>query len=111
MIIRYPIRHLLLIISFGLVLPVFIGCATTDSDPMTARLATMSDEDLISYYHGINDRLKEIQRGTRDEDRQGTVTEEDPLARMPFIFGGQAWELEQKRERISRELNRRNLTP
>jgi hypothetical protein len=104
-------KRLIIIMVFMLGIVAVIGCATTASDPMAARLAAMSDEELISYYHGINDRLKEIQQGTRDADRQGTVTEQDQLAKMPYIIGGEAWELEQKRERVSRELNRRNLQP
>lgn len=111
MIIRYPLKHLIFIMAFGLVLQVFISCATTDRDPLATRLAAMSDEDLISYYYGINDRLREIQEGTREADRQGTVMVQDQLAKMPYIIGGEAWELEQKRERIKHELDRRNLRP
>lgn len=111
MIIRYTLTHIVLALAFGLVLPVFFGCATTQNDPMTTRLATMSDEELISYYHGVNDRLKEIQEGMRDADRQGTVMEQDQLAKMPFIIGGEVWELEQKRERVEHELDRRKLRP
>lgn len=109
--IHSALKRLIMIVVFGFTIMAFIGCATTDSDPMATRLATMSDDDLISYYHGVNDRLKEIQEGTREADRQGTVMEQDQLAKMPYIIGGEAWEMEKKRERIRRELNRRNLTP
>ena len=100
-----------LILVLSLTILGFIGCATPSGETLDARLVAMSDEELISYYHGVNDRLKEIQEGMRDADRQGTVMEQDPLAKMPYIIGGEAWELEQKRKRIRCELNRRNLKP
>lgn len=103
-------KKLILLILLGLAIPAFTGCASTP-DNTDARLADMSDADLISYYHGINDRIKAIQQATREDDRQGTVLEQDPLAKMPYIIGGEAWELERKRERIRRELDRRNLRP
>jgi len=90
---------------------IFLDCASTPDGKMETRLATMSDDDLLSYYHGINDRLKEIQTGTREADRQGTILEADQLSKMPYIIGGEAWALEQKREKARRELARRNLKP
>lgn len=109
--IRDTFMRLILLLAAGLAIAVFTGCATTDSDPLANRLAAMSDQDLISYYHGINDRIKAIQEGTREADRQGTVKEQDQLAKMPYIIGGEAWELERKRKRVQCELNRRNLKP
>ena len=88
----------------------FTGCASTP-DKTDGRLAAMSDAELISYYHGVNDRLRAIQQAAREDDRQGTIIEQDQLAKMPYIIGGEAWELERKRERIKRELDRRNLKP
>lgn len=90
---------------------IILGCATTAQDSLEVRLAAMPDKRLISYYHGINDRLKDIQAETRETDRQGPILEEDYLARMPYVVGGEAWELEQKREKASREMIRRGLMP
>ena len=87
------------------------GCATTQTDPLEARLAAMSDEELANYYHGINDRLKEIQAGTRQADRQGTVFQDDHIAKMPYIIGGEAYQLEQRRIKVSNALARRKITP
>ena len=94
--------------AFALIYP---GCASTPDGKMETRLAAMSDNDLLSYYHGINDRLKEIQTGTREADRQGTIKEADQLSKMPYLVGGEAWELENKREMALRELTRRRLKP
>ena len=87
------------------------GCATSTPEPLDERVAAMSDLQLISYYHGINDRLKDIQARTRETDRQGTILEKDHLARMPYVMGGEAWKLERQQERAHQELIRRNLTP
>lgn len=87
------------------------GCTTAKPDPFEARLAAMSDEDLISYYRGINDRLKEIQAETRATDRQGAILQDDHIAQMPYIIGGEAWRLEQKRTKVNKALNRRHITP
>lgn len=89
----------------------FDGCATTSPDPFEARLEAMSDDELVSYYRGINDRLKEIQAGTREADRQGTVLQNDHIAQMPYITGGEAYQLEQKRMKVSKAIARRKITP
>ena len=108
---RRLFRTLILALALGCWASMYIGCATTSDKTMETRLAAMSDEDLLSYYHGINDRLKDIQTGTRDTDRQGTILQEDQVSKIPYILGGEAWELEQKRKRARRELARRNLKP
>lgn len=105
------LKILLAILIVGIGAIVFTGCAATPQDPLATRLASMSDAELLAYYQGTNDRLKAIQAGTRRAEDQGTITAEDHMAKMPFIIGGEAWELEQRRERIRRELTRRNLTP
>ena len=71
----------------------------------------MSDAELVSYYQGINDRIKEIQAGTREDAHQSTVRQDDHLARMPYIAGGEAWSLEQKRTKVHKEMDRRGLHP
>lgn len=99
------------LVTVGFVVSIFIACATPSKTTMETRLAAMSDDDLISYYHGINDRLKAIQDRMRETDRQGTILEQDQLSKMPFIIGGEVWELEQRRECVRRELVRRKLAP
>jgi hypothetical protein len=108
---RRLFRFLIIALALGCWASIYAGCATTSGVTMETRLAAMSDEDLLSYYHGINDRLKEIQTGTREADRQGTILQEDQLSKMPYIIGGEAWELEQKSKRARRELARRHLKP
>lgn len=98
-------------IAIAVVLSAFSGCATMSEETLPARLSAMSDDELVSYYQGINDRLKAIQQGTREADSQGTVLAQDELAKIPYLIGGEAWELEQTRKQVGRELVHRHLTP
>ena len=105
---RKPLGLFLILACIALVLA---GCATSRSEPFEERLAAMSDAELVSYYQGINDRIKEIQAGTREDDHQSTVRQDDHLARMPYIAGGDAWRLEQKQAKVRKEMTRRGLQP
>jgi hypothetical protein len=102
---------LFLLAAIALALPMVTGCATTKPDPFETQLAAMSDAELISYYHGINDRLKEIQSGTREADRQGIIRQDDQIAKMPYIIGGEAWELARKRGKVRKMLDQRHISP
>lgn len=90
---------------------ILAGCATGQGEPFEERLAAMSDAQLVSYYGGINDRIKEIQAGTRADDQRRAVRQDDHLARMPYIAGGEAWNLEQKQTKVYKEMMRRGLQP
>ena len=85
------------------------GCATSSDDPMSHRLAEMSDAELVSYYKGLNDRLKDVQAKTVEEDRQGVIPQEEPVAKMPYFIGGEGWQLEQKLKKVKKEMARRNI--
>ena len=103
---REPFGRSLMLACIALIL---VGCATSRSDPFEERLAAMSDAQLVSYYQGINDRIKEIQAGTREDDHQRTVRQDDQLAKMPYIAGGEAWRLEQQQAKVRKEMTRRGL--
>jgi hypothetical protein len=104
-----PFQFILL--STVLLSMVLAGCATSSPDPFETRLAAMTDAELIAYSQGINERMKEIQSGTREEDRTGIVRQDDPLAQQTYFFGGEAWDLEKKRAKARKEMNRRGLSP
>ena len=107
-----PMRALLeLLLAAGCAAFMLAACATSRADALDARLAAMSNEDLVSYYQGVNDRLKAIQADTRETDRQGTVLQEEPIAIMPYVIGGEAWSLEQQCIKARREMTRRGIVP
>lgn len=107
---RMPYLFAILLVTMSCA-TMLMGCAPTSGESFESRLAAMSDDELISYYRGINDRLKAIQAGTREADRQGTFAQNDYIAKMPYIIGGEAWQLEQKQAKVKKELNRRNIMP
>jgi hypothetical protein len=71
----------------------------------------MSDNDLLNYYHGINERIKDIDSDIKREESQDQNEKERAISNMPFFFGGEGHDLNQKRKMILKELNRRNLIP
>lgn len=71
----------------------------------------MSDNDLINYYKGINERMKDIDSDIKREESEDQTEHERVISNMPFSFGAEGYDLNQKRKMILRELNRRNLIP
>ena len=71
----------------------------------------MSDNDLLDYYHGINARLKDIDSGIKTEETQNQSGQETFISHLPFLVGGEGYNLNQKREMILKELEIRKLTP
>jgi hypothetical protein len=68
----------------------------------------MSDNDLLDYYHGINERIKDIDSDIKREESQDQTEQERVISNMPFFFGGEGYNLIQKRKVILKELNIRN---
>ena len=88
-----------------------ISCASSKLTTFQSKIQTMSDNDLLNYYHGINERIKDIDSDIKSEESQDPTEEERAISNMPFFFGGEGYDLTQKRKMILRELSRRNLIP
>lgn len=73
----------------------------------------MSDDDLTSYYQGINDRISEIAREAETVRQDVDLNpEEDVLvASQPFVAGRNGQTLLKRREVVSQEMRRRGLSP
>ena len=73
----------------------------------------MSSNELLNYYYGINQRIKDIDNSFRrnerldnsEYDRSGFVFHD------PFVIGGKGYNLIQKRKLILEELKKRNVIP
>lgn len=102
----------ILIISFILVTILFhVGCATSELINVRKNVQRMSDSELLHYYYGINDRIKDVANSEKMEERPG-LTEHDHLIRsQTFFVGGEGYGLIQKREVILEELNKRGISP
>lgn len=92
-----------------LAIVLLVGCAGNADDPMARRLAEMSNAELVSYHKGLTERLKDVQGKTVEEDRQGMISQEEPIAQMPYLFGGDGWTVEQKLKKVEKEMRRRNI--
>ena len=88
-----------------------VSCAGSKSQKFQSKIQTMSDNDLLNYYEGINKRIKDIDSDIKREESQNPTRQERMVSDMPFFFGAEGYDLVQKRKMILKELNRRNLNP
>lgn len=87
-----------------------VGCAHS-RDAFTAKIRKMPDMELVSYYHGLNDRIKGIENAEKlgrrsDETRTSLVN-----SQSTFFIGGEGYDLVQKQKMVRKEMGRRNLKP
>ena len=71
----------------------------------------MPDMELVSYYHGLNDRIKGIEnmeKLSRDSNETQTSI---VTSQSTFFIGGEGFGLVKKQKLVKREMDRRNLTP
>ncbi|QTA82876.1 Uncharacterized protein dnl_52620 [Desulfonema limicola] len=88
----------------------FTGCASTDPSKFQKKIEQMPDTDLVNYYHGINDRIKDIDNKVRDEQvLEKNLNKDNSFVQSPFYIGGHGHELVRERELIKKELNKRNI--
>jgi len=96
-------------IALDAALGVVVGTAWLHAPPgleppvrLQERLKQMSDDDLLSYYQGLNDRLKDMWKTKRD--RRSGLDSRTPVLDSGFeLFEEQQWVLE--------ELKRRKIAP
>ena len=88
-----------------------MSCAGSRSKKFQRNIQTMSDNDLLNYYHGINERIKDIDSDIKREESQVQTEHERAISNMPFFFGGEGYELVQKEKMILKELDSRILSP
>ncbi len=85
------------------------GCANGDVKKRK-QFEQMSNAGLLSYYHGVNDMIKDIDSQQKiDQESNGYQFEHDPL--MNQAIGGKIYELEHKKKLILKELNKRGIYP
>jgi hypothetical protein len=76
------------------------------------QIELMSDAELLSYYHGMNDQVRDIDRESRVNNHIYDQQQDWERGQVPpFFAGGRGYDLGQKRELVEKELGKRNLTP
>lgn len=96
-----------------LLFPVYFnsGCAGTAANRFQGKIEKLSDDELLSYYYGINDRIRDIDREIKN-GKQHDLTEHDRVvSQQPFYFGGEGYDLVQKKNLILKELRKRRISP
>lgn len=101
----------LIVCLLSLFLFVFFGCASSELTRFKKSIKTMSDAELLSCYHGINERTKDIDNNIEREDRLGYEKDQYIISHQTYIVGGEAYGLMQKKKLVSEELKERNIKP
>ena len=91
----------------------YIGCANSNQNKFHNKISSMSDSELLDYYHGINDRLKDIEHGMEGHGsiHHPRVTDKHYIYQTPFSAGGEGYHLIRNRKIILQELRKRNIYP
>jgi hypothetical protein len=89
----------------------YSGCASSEQTRLRDRVERMSDSELLNYYYGINERLKDIEGELQTDDDSDPDNQEHFIQNQTFFVGGQGHGLLQKRKIVWDELQRRNITP
>ena len=85
------------------------GCSSRDVKK-TKQLERMSTDELLKYYHGVNERIRDIEMQYKMEREQSAdLFEHDRV--MDQAIGGKIYEMERTRKFIGKELNRRDVYP
>lgn len=89
----------------------YYSCASSELVRLRKRCPSMSDADLLNYYYGINERLKDIDNDMEKKEPSSLTEHEHFLNNETFFTGGEGYGLIQKRKVILEELNKRNIYP
>jgi hypothetical protein len=87
------------------------GCASSELTKFKKNTITMSDSELLSCYHGINERIKDIDNSIEREDPIDNSQLHDIISHQTYLAGGEAYGLMQKEKVVLEELRRRNIEP
>lgn len=90
-----------------------LGCANSNVSKFRNKIRGMSDTELLDYYYGINDRLKDLEHGMERPDPidRPIVTDKHYIYQTPFSAGGEGYHLIRDRKMILEELRKRKIHP
>lgn len=71
----------------------------------------MSDNELVSCYYGINERIKDIDNTIEKEERLDHFQNQNIFVDQPYFVGGEIFGLMQKEKVVLEELKRRKINP
>ena len=87
------------------------GCVSSEQTRLRDRVQHMTDTELLNYYHGINERLKDIDGEVQADDHSDSENQDHFIKNQTFFVGGEGHGLIQKRKIVWDELHRRDIEP
>lgn len=94
---------------FLMLISIIFVTACAHHDALTSKLRAMPNDELVNYYHGVNERIKEIEN-KQTLSRRSDETEHDRImSQSVFYMGGEGQELVEKQKAARKEMDRRNL--
>jgi len=87
------------------------GCASSEQTRLRDRVQSMTDAELLNYYHGINERLKDMDGEMSADDQTDSDNQDHFIKNQTFFVGGEGHGLAQKRRIVLDELYRRDIRP
>jgi hypothetical protein len=89
-----------------------VNCAGTKHNTFQNKIRAMSDDELTSYYQGITDRLRDVERDNERERYEADYNPENLVSPQSNVyFVTPAYSLMKKQKAILEELNRRGIKP
>jgi hypothetical protein len=85
------------------------ACAGNQKATLRERLTAMSDDDLIAYYQGIDDRLRSVGEGVRRETADKAEAQSAIGFQQTYFIGGEGQHLLKQRAAAEKELLRRGI--
>jgi hypothetical protein len=100
---------------FSILAAIFLLISCSNSSFLIEKkkeIERMSDSELLSYYHLINNRLDDIDRDTEQKKVVNNHNYDPNRDRIPHLHIGDSWgHLKQERKLVLNEMYKRNITP
>ena len=87
------------------------GCATTGMTKFKQNIKAMSDDELVSCYHGINERIKYIDNSNERVGRPDPAQNQDLIANQSYFVGGEIHGLMKREKLVVQEMRKRRINP
>ena len=88
-----------------------LNCASTEMMRFRENIQRMSDAELMACYHGINERLKDIDHRVERKGQPGNTEKPHLISRQTYFIGGESYGLMQKEKIVLQEMRNRNIFP
>ena len=87
------------------------GCVSKDTIRFQEKVYKMSDAELLTFYRGINERMKDIDHEIDSQDHLYHFDDKHWVYSTPYSPGREGYRLMEQRKMIEAEMRKRNLEP